>query len=139
TGGAQLLVEDLGSGGAAVFDLTTATHPIPPASAGACDPAHDGWRASATTTAYRNRSTALDPPARTPGSARGLYKLQYHVRSPRDLDFSTRAKRASIGALSGPLRATIVLGDDAAAGQAGACGVTATLACTPAGSKLRCR
>jgi hypothetical protein len=139
TGGAQLLVEDLGAGGTAVFDLTEMTHPIPSAADGACDETHDGWVARSRTTTYRNRSTAIDPPACTIGSADGLYKIQYRPRSARDLDFTVLAKRSTIGALTGPLRGTIVLGKDAAAGQSGACGVSVALGCTPSGSKLRCR
>jgi len=41
--------------------------------------------------------------------------------------------------LVGPVRGTLVLGSTAAAGQAGACGLTAPLACTRVGSALRCR
>ena len=73
------------------------------------------------------------------GSAQGLYKLQYRPRSARDLGFTVRVKRSTIGAVTGPLRGTIVLGRDAAAGQSGACGVSVTIECTSSGSKLRCR
>ena len=138
-GGAQLMVEDLGAGGTAVFDLTTTTHPIPSASDGACDPGHDGWTTGVRTTIYRNRSTAIDPPTCTAGSARGLYELRYRPRSTRDLDFDARVRHATIGPVTGPLRGTIVLGKDAAAGQSGACGVSVGLGCSASGSKLRCR
>src|SRR5438128_10910361 len=41
--------------------------------------------------------------------------------------------------MAGPVRGTLALGSTAAAGQAGACGLTASLACTGSGSTLRCR
>jgi hypothetical protein len=137
--GAQLLVEDLGAGSAAVLDLTAATDPIPPASAGACDARRDGWKETTRRTLYRNGSRAIDPPACTPGSARGLYRLQYRPRSVRDLEVAPRTRRSTIGAVTGPLRVTVVLASDAASGQAGACGVSPPLACMPRGSGLRCQ
>jgi len=137
--GAQLLIEDLGSGGSAVFELSAATNPIPPASAGACDARRDGWQVMTRTTSYRNRSTALDPPTCTPGSSRGLYSLRYRPRSALDLDFTARTKGSTFPAVVGPVRGTLALGSTAAAGQTGACGLTAPLACSGSGSTLRCR
>ena len=90
-------------------------------------------------TTYRNHSTALDPPSCTPGSARGLSSLRYRPRSALDLDFLARTKRSTVGALVGPLRGTLVLGSMTAAGQAGACGITVSLACAGTGATLRCR
>ena len=138
TGGAQILLEDLGNGGAAVFELS-ARHeprslpsPIRPATP------RDGWKVKPTRTLYRNRSTALDPPACTPGSANGLGKLQFRPRSDHDVDFKIKTRRSTIANTVGPLRATLVLGKDASAGSAGACAV-GMLSCTDLGSKLRCR
>ena len=68
--GAQILLEDLGSGSAAVYELTTDTTPVPPSSVTACDP-REGWRISGKRTLYRNRSGALDPPACTAGRQAG--------------------------------------------------------------------
>jgi len=95
TDGAQLLIDDLGSGGGALLDVSHVTTPIPPLAAGGCDPA-DGWRSSASRTIYRNRSTALDPPTCTAGSASGLSLLKYKMRGASDLDFQAKARRATI-------------------------------------------
>ncbi len=137
--GAQLLVEDLGSGGTALLDLTTATHPIPGSDAGACDPGRDGWRTTPALTRYRNGSGALDPPACTAGSAAGLGVLRFQPRSGFDLHFTARTRRSTIVTPVGPLRGTIVLDDTDAAGDAGACGVSAALSCSASGRTLRCR
>jgi hypothetical protein len=138
-GGAQLLVEDLGSGGASIFELSAATDPIPGASAGSCDARRDGWKTTRASVTYRNRSTALDPPACTPGSARGLSLLQYKPEGALEVAVKAQATHASLPpAVAGPLRATVVLGSGSAASQAGACAFSAALTCSGAGSKLRC-
>src|SRR5262249_2151435 len=118
--GAQLLIEDLGAGSSAVFELSPATTPVPPASAGGGDPARDGWKVTSRPATYRNGSPALDPPACTPGSSRGLVSLRYRPRSALDLDFLARTKRSTLPAVVGPVRGTLVLGSTAGAGQAGA-------------------
>jgi hypothetical protein len=135
--GAQILLEDLGNGSAPLFELTEATTPVPEFSAATCD-ARDGWKLGSKIS-YRNVSTALDPPACTLGSARGLQRLQYRVRSAFDLDLSLTAKGATIAPPVGPIRATIVFGTTAAAGDAGDCALSGAVSCAPAGSSIRCR
>jgi len=138
-GGAQLLVEDLGNGSAAVFDLTAAdSSPVPPAAAGSCNP-RDGWKVQAGNTTYRNVSKEIDPPACTAGSARGLALLQLKPQSAFDIDFTVKTKHSAISSPVGPLRATLVLGSTVADGQAGRCGLSAPLACTGTGPSRRCR
>lgn len=134
--GAQILVEDLGAGEAAVFDLTHLTHPIPPGGIGTgCDPLRDGWQVNNTRIrhAYRNASDAIDPPACTFTSANGLKLLKFRdTRATKSvLKFLVKAKQATIASPIGPLRATIVLGATASAGAAGECAVHAfsTLGC----------
>jgi hypothetical protein len=106
-------------------------------------------------TLYRNRSTALDPPACTAGSAAGLQQIKYKPRGAFDLEFQIEKKKATIAVpvgplramlvgplramLVGPLRATLVLGKTQAAGDAGHCGVSAAVPCTSGGATLRCR
>ncbi|GIW45540.1 MAG: hypothetical protein KatS3mg077_2822 [Candidatus Binatia bacterium] len=141
TGGAQILIEDAGSGGAAVFELSRFTTPVPSQAAGACDPSTDGWIVSASRTIYRNRTGKLDPPACTAGSARGLDFIKYRPRSSTDLDLQLKAHNATIAVPVGPLRVTWVLGSTQAASDNGACGVSTVLTCTANrnGSTLRCR
>jgi hypothetical protein len=136
--GAQVLVEDLGAGSAALLDVTTATAPIPSPAASACDP-RDGWTVTAKTTTYRNVSGSVDAPACTPGSASGVRQLKYKPRSARDVAFGLKARDAAIATPVGPVRMTLVLGDDAAASGAGECGIGAQLACTAKGTKVVCR
>lgn len=138
-GGAQVLVEDLGSGNRALLDLTTATNAVPGAAAVACNPRKDRWKISGSTTQYVNASGAIDLPACSQGSAGGLSKLAYKDVGGGDLGLQVQTKRQSLaGPVLGPLRATIVLGPDATAGGSGACAVSEPLACRPLGSKLRC-
>jgi endo-1,4-beta-D-glucanase Y len=138
TNGAQLLLEDVGAGDAAIFDLTEATTPVPAQSAGGCGP-KDLWREKATSVQYQNGSTALDPPACTLGSANGLSRIRYRVRSTRDLEVQIKTKRSTIPAVVGPLRMTLVLGADAAAGDAGECGIGEGLVCTASATAVRCQ
>jgi hypothetical protein len=140
TSGAQVLIEDLGSGNATVFELSEAnTDPIPPASAGTCDARRDVWKGTPSTTQYKNGSTALDPPACTAGTARGLFLLSYRPRSTRDLDVQLKAKKASLGTVVGPLRATFVMGATQADGDAGRCAISAPVACRATPNSLRCK
>ena len=111
---------------------------MPPATAGACDPARDGWLVKPTRTIYRNRSSALDPPTCTPGSAAGLNRLEYRPCGDRDLAMRVNVKQATLAAPLGSLRATLVLGSTSAAGDAGWCAPSAPLACSASGSSGRC-
>jgi len=138
TDGAQVLVEDLGSGGSAIFEVTNLTTPVPPASAGVCDP-RDGWTVTPSRTRYRNLSSALDPPTCTAGSSSGLHLIKYKPHSSYDLDFLAKARRSTIATPVGPLRATVVLGDAQAGGDNGICGVSAPLPCTGTGGSRKCR
>ena len=135
--GAQILVEDVGAGDAALFELTEATIPVPGSGDPACD-VRDAWKSTASRVQYRNRSSALDAPACTPGSANGLSKIQYRAGSATDVPFTIRTKRSTIVAPVGPLRVTLVLGDTAAAGAAGDCGVSGPLDCSVDASRADC-
>ncbi len=135
--GAQILVEDVGSGDAAIFDLTEATTPVPASGDPACD-SRDAWKGSSSKTMYRNKSGALGAPTCAPGSANGLSKIQYRVGGDTDVSFSIKTKRSTIAVPVGPLRVTLVLGDTAAAGDAGECGVSDALACSGDSSSVYC-
>ncbi len=137
--GAQVLVEDFGSGGSAVFELSAATDPIPGQGDGTCAEGRDGWRITSKRTTYSNRSTAIDAPVCIPGSANGLRKILYRPRTDLDLDFKVHTRKSTISSVVGPVRGTIVLGSTIAASDDGVCGVTQVLPCTDLGSKLRCR
>ncbi|HEY8514044.1 MAG TPA: glycosyl hydrolase family 8 [Candidatus Binatia bacterium] len=140
TEGAQIRVEDLGAGSAAIFDLTEeASTPVPAVSAGVCDAKKDGWKVTKVMTRYRNGSTALDPPTCTAGSARGLALLKYRKLGDRDLDVVVQVRKSSLPTPVGPLRATLVLGATQAAGDAGACGTSAPVACSGKGGVRRCK
>ncbi|MCK6555684.1 glycosyl hydrolase family 8 [Candidatus Binatia bacterium] len=138
TNGAQLLIEDLGNGNSAVFDISRFTTPIPPASAGPCG-SGDGWKVATTRTTYRNRSTALDPPVCTAGSSGGLSELRYRPYDTTELEVQAKARRATIAAPLGPLRASLVLGNTQAAGDNGVCAISTVVPCTPSGNSVRCR
>src|SRR5262249_31936779 len=128
-GGAQVLIEDLGSGGATVFELSEAnTDALPPASAGTCAVAPAPLRRPPATTANTAARPPCSPPACTAGTARGFFQLQYRPRSSRDLDVLVKVKKGSIGAIVGPLRATVVMGATQADGDAGRCAVSAAVA-----------
>ena len=135
--GAQILVEDLGNGGAPVWELSRFTTPVPPQAAGTCA-AGEGWDTGRLL--YRNRSGALDPPACTPGSANGLSLVRYRPRSATDLDLRLKARRATIAAPVGPLRLTWVLGPGQASSDAGHCATSVTVTCrsNDSGSVRRC-
>ena len=136
--GAQLLVEDLGNGNAAIYELSRFTTPVPAQSAGACE-AGEGWDASRNM--YRNRSGALDPPTCTAGSANGLGQIRYRPRGTYDLDLQLKARDATIAAPVGPLRLTWVLGATQAASDGGRCASSTAIACTSngSGSSRKCR
>jgi hypothetical protein len=136
--GAQILLEDLG-GPAILLDLTAATEPVPPGASGTgCGP-KDGWKK----TTYKNTSGALDPPACPGGTAHGLKNLRFKDKRAKGkgLLFRAQGGSRSFGAPTGPLRMTIVLAADQAAGLAGEC-ATHTFAadgCTRKKATLRCR
>lgn len=136
--GAQLLIEDLGSGSASLYELSRFTTPVPPQTAGVCA-AGDGWDAARTM--YRNRSGALDPPACTAGSANGLGQIRYRPRGPLDLDLQLKARNATIAAPVGPLRLTWVLGATQAAGDGGQCALSTAVTCSSnrSGSVRKCQ
>jgi endo-1,4-beta-D-glucanase Y len=124
---ARVVVEDLGAGGATVFDVT-----VPAATDGTCDP-RDGWKVTPKAALFRMKSGAIDPPVCTPGSANGLVKLRFAPRNGHDVDVQVATKRSTLGPVTGPLRATVVLG-----GDPGECGVSPTLICSGAAASLRC-
>ena len=127
--GAQILVEDVGSGDAEIYKLTEATSPVPGIGDAACD-ARDAWKSSSSKVQYRNKSGSLGSPACAIGSANGLSKIQYGKGGITDVPFSIVTKRSTIVTPVGPLRVTLVLGDTAAAGLAGECGVSDALLCS---------
>ncbi len=138
--GLQIRVEDTGSGDAAIFDLTEASATaVGPDGGPVCDP-RDRWKLSrsGTKATYKNKSGAVDAPTCSTGSANGLSKVSYKVRSSADLEFRIKTKRSTIAAPLGPLRATLVFGADAGAGAAGECAVSVELDCSVAGATLRC-
>jgi endo-1,4-beta-D-glucanase Y len=129
--GAQVLIEDLGNGSTAVYELSRFTTPVPAQAAGACE-AGEGWDAARNL--YRNRSGALDPPACTAGTANGLSQIRYKPRGALDLDLQLKARRATIAAPVGPLRLTWVLGATQAASDGGQCALSTAVHCTSNGS-----
>jgi len=131
TAGAQLLLEDLGNGNAAVYELSRFTTPVPGQASGVCA-AGDGWDAARFL--YRNRSGAMDPPTCTAGSANGLSQIRYRPRGVFDLALQVRSRRATLAAPVGPLRLTWVLGPGQSASDAGACAISTTLTCASNGS-----
>jgi hypothetical protein len=134
--GAQVLLEDLGNGGAAVLDLSHRTQPIP--GGAGCD-ARDGW----TRARYANASGRIDPPACTAGSANGLRTLRFKDRRKKGkgIAFLLATKASRLAPLVGPFRATIVVGASAVASSVGDCGTHAFAAggCGLRRGTLRCR
>ena len=144
TQGAQLLLEDIGAGTTAIFNLTSATDPIPPGGPGSgCAPG-DGWVSGGTSSTYTNQSGTIDPPACTPGSAMGLGKLSFQDHRRNGLcgkiHVTAVAAGASIAPPIGPVRATVVFGASAGAGTAGDCGLV-TLDCVTGsgGTTMNCQ
>jgi endo-1,4-beta-D-glucanase Y len=135
-GGAQILIEDLGAGAARIFDLTAATAPVPGTGAPACS--DDGWKVAPRSTTYFNRSGALGAPVCSAGSANGLRQIRYKRPTSRDVTFQIRSRNSTIPAVVGPLRVTLVLGDEAASSAGGECGLSRELTCTGSASGFRC-
>jgi len=136
--GMQMLIEDEGSGDAAILELSDATADVPAADGTFCG-SRDGWKIKPGKAVYRNRSGALDAPTCTPGSAQGLVKVSLRSRGSRDVQLKILVRRATLPSIAAPLRVTLVLGDTAAAGDAGSCAIVRRLVCMPHGSGLRCR
>jgi endo-1,4-beta-D-glucanase Y len=134
--GLQILVEDAGDGDAAIFELSTRTAAVPGDGEPTCN-SRDGWKVKPTKVQYRNRSGAVDAPTCTEGSANGLAKLQYRASAPRDFYLKLKTKRSTIASPVGPVRLTVILGDDAGAGDA-ACAVSELLECSGDASSLYC-
>lgn len=122
--GAQLLIEtpaDIGQ--PRWLDLTVGTHPVPPATAGACA-ATDGWTDGGIREIYKNGSGALDPPTCTPGSAAGLVGLRFDDRSSSGLGVRVKAQLKGLASLpNGPIRVTVVMGGTSADAAGGVCGI----------------
>jgi predicted outer membrane repeat protein len=135
TAGAQVLVEDLGHGGVAVFELSHRSGAIP--GGAGCD-ARDGW----TKAHYTNASGRI-PPACIAGSANGLRTIRFKDRRKKGkgIAFQLATTGSRLPSLVGPLRMTIVLGASAIASSVGDCGSHAFAPgnCTIRRTTLRCR
>ncbi|MBY0279372.1 hypothetical protein K2Z84_28890 [Candidatus Binatia bacterium] len=144
--GAQLRIEDLGTG-AMLTNLVASSTPIPEGFKSAvCDPAEqDGWLngTGATRFIYKNRSGEL-PPACAASSARGLKRLT--VRDARAVGGKIKIDgriTGSFGAPAGPVKLTLVLGAAQSYGDSGKCGehVFPALSCTlnALGTRVTCK
>lgn len=147
TRGAQLRIDDLGSGGSAIFDLTAQTRPIPAGAPGSmCSNSTDGWKTNQPRTKqiYKNRSGVL-PPTCAAGTANGLslLKLKDRRSTGGGIQFRAKAKDGTIPTPVGPLKITLVLGATGAASSAGECAshsfAPANCTYNGAGSTLICR
>ena len=149
TRGAQLRIEDLGANAQLVYDASQTTAPIPGGPvAPVCDARkRDGWTSNAPLTRYqyKNSSGRLPGAACAAGSSNGLRALRFDDTrgAGGGVAVNARARGATLPPVVGPLRVTVVLGADGAAGDAGACGVHTfvTTSCkrSPSGSTLSCR
>jgi hypothetical protein len=123
--GTQLRIDDLGSGGSAIYELSHLTYPIPPVPRGAGCSSVDGWKSNASMTSqiYKNTSGASDAPTCTAGSANGLRLLKFKDKrtAGSGIQLIAKSKGSTIIAPVGPLRVTVVLGATAAFGSAGEC------------------
>lgn len=146
--GAQILVEDLGSGGSVVYELSHRTTPVPPgAETATCDlRKKDGWKVNSrqTTYAYANRSGRLGTEGCADGSASGLKLLKWSDKRSSGtpaIDVTIKVAKTALPTPVGPLRATVVLGADASAGASGACGSVTFAACgrNATGTSFLCR
>jgi hypothetical protein len=130
SGGAQVLIEDLGAGEAPMLDLTTRTNPIPsgPPSPASCDDKRkDGWKANklGTVFTYSNLSNALPAASCVVGSAQSLKKMQFFDRRETQepgIRFRVVIGKSAIDTPVGPLRGTLILSAGAAQAADGACG-----------------
>lgn len=143
TRGAQLLIEDLGSGARAVFDLTHFTAAVPPGPVGTGCGKKDGWKKLA----YKNASGTLDPPAcaaKPAGSfTLGFKDLRAKLQKGKSkgIPFTASVRGLDIPSLVGPARVTVVLGGSVAASEAGECGSHSfePASCTRKKDKLVCK
>jgi hypothetical protein len=115
--GLQILLEDLGAS-ERLLDLTADGTPVPPGERGTGCGQQDGWRDFF----YRNLSGEL-PPLCSPNSAQGLRRIRLADRRAQGggIDFGINGRGADLVKPTLPLRLTIVLGADRAAGLAGQC------------------
>jgi hypothetical protein len=136
--GAQLRVESVANG-APLLDLTDRTAPIPAGGPGTGCNLTEGWKK----TTYRNSSNAVAPPSCPVGSAQGLETLTLKDRRAKDggIAFKAVVRNAVLIRPAGPLRVTLVLGADPAAGAAGECGIVTfdSDACTRKQRTLTCK
>lgn len=137
TRGLQIRLEDVGTS-EPLIDLTAASTPVPPGGRGSGCDAHDGWKKLA----YRNKSGAV-PPLCAAGSAHGLrsVRLKDERLGGGGIAFVINGRGASLAKPTGPLRLTIVLGADRAAGLDGACGthVFEQTSCKSKRAVFRCK
>lgn len=139
--GAELLIEDLGAGGAAVVDLSSGAVPIPPGAAGTGCAVRDGWRAMPDHKrfTYVNRSNQLPNAACRPESAKGLRRLTLSERgAANDIRIEAFFQGLPVAKPVGPLRLTFAFGGRAEALQ-GECGVSLLECTTPARGRRSCR
>jgi hypothetical protein len=137
TNGMRIQIVDLGAGSAVVLD-----HAIP---GGAVGPPHcgakDGWKGSATTQSYANKTDQI-PVGCAAGSGLGIHKAKAKDQTAqlKGVSFGVGGKKGNYGPVTGPLRYTIVLGG-AAEGTAGQCGdhTFAALDCTLSGTTMKCK
>jgi hypothetical protein len=136
--GVQLLVEDLGAGSARIVDVTHLTEPVPTGAEDACAARGEGWRRLT----FRNVVKPGDAPECVLGTADRLIATFRMPRVPgAGLAFNFRLSGATIPAPVGPVRLTVVLGNDADAFAAATCGnPQPTLTCTASynGKTVRC-
>jgi len=147
--GAQIRIEDLGTGESVLFDLSSATAPIPAgAQTTTCDSRRkDGWTSNGTRTTYtyKNTSGRLPGAGCAVGSANGLRSLRFDDKRARRgvVGVSAKARLATIPPAVGPLRVTIAMSADASASAAGACAQhtfsASSCRLTGAGSTLKCK
>lgn len=115
--GVQILIQDLTRAGLPLVDLTHRTTPIPGAELGCSPEGRDGWRTnrSGTRYNYRNRSNALPAAGCVPESARGLRSIRItKTVDGAHTNIRFRVRFVGVDALNidGPLRGTIVIGDE---------------------------
>jgi cysteine-rich repeat protein len=126
--GVQIVIEDLGAGERAVFDLSRRTTPVPgPSAPATCDPKHDRWtpRPALPGIVYQNRSNEFPQAGCAAGSAKGLRSIQLadHRATSGGVDFKVVVQNTPLGKPVGPLRTTFVLGSTGADSLGGRCGV----------------
>jgi hypothetical protein len=134
TSGAQVLLEDLGSGGGAIFELSHRTTPVPGGSG--CE-RRDGWRGAR----YTNRSGRIDPPACPADSANGLRSLRFKDQRAKGkgIAFAAIVRHANLGQPVGPFRVTVVTGASPVSSVVGDCSTHAFTACVKKRTTLTCR